>query len=300
MFLHESYQHQSSHSSSQNIPFSFLSLYFFLLFQAKTLRKLIQQTFKQVANLNDEQCIQKFLEILAPIYRYDKECFKCALGVSRVSLPPSLALPLTAVLACPPLAAWGTAVTSSPTSSSLSQQSSWVIQVELAIGPEEGISYLTDKGSTVSCKPRTAPATCDAVLEALLTPHCFCPPPPPPPPCHHQPTHLANFNQVQSIQYSAMEEKDRKGMLQLNVAGAAEVLPPSLFTDHCSSLSNISTSMTLAMKLSCLKAPTSCCHVFKQSRTCEKKLNTAKIFATKQVIVFSLCEIQVQSVQRER
>ncbi|XP_077937569.1 protein tyrosine kinase 2aa isoform X8 [Gasterosteus aculeatus] len=112
--------------------------------KAKTLRKLIQQTFKQVANLNDEQCILKFLEILAPIHRYDKECFKCALG------------------------------------------SSWVIQVELAIGPEEGISYLTDKGST--------------------------------------PTHLANFNQVQSIQYSAMEEKDRKGMLQLNVAGAAEPL----------------------------------------------------------------------------
>ncbi|XP_034560622.1 focal adhesion kinase 1-like isoform X8 [Notolabrus celidotus] len=112
--------------------------------KAKTLRKLIQQTFKQVANLNDEQCTLKFLEILAPIYRYDKECFKCALG------------------------------------------SSWVIQVELAIGPEEGISYLTDKGST--------------------------------------PTHLANFNQVQSIQYSAMEEKDRKGMLQLNVAGAAEPL----------------------------------------------------------------------------
>ncbi|XP_069372865.1 protein tyrosine kinase 2aa isoform X11 [Paralichthys olivaceus] len=112
--------------------------------KAKTLRKLIQQTFKQVANLNDEQCILKFLEILAPVYRYDKECFKCALG------------------------------------------SSWVIQVELAIGPEEGISYLTDKGST--------------------------------------PTHLANFNQVQSIQYSSMEEKDRKGMLQLNVAGAAEPL----------------------------------------------------------------------------
>uniref|UniRef100_A0A8C2WIC2 Focal adhesion kinase 1 n=1 Tax=Cyclopterus lumpus TaxID=8103 RepID=A0A8C2WIC2_CYCLU len=120
------------------------SLLFLSSLQAKTLRKLIQQTFKQVANLNDEQCILKFLEILTPIYRYDKECFKCALG------------------------------------------SSWVIQVELAIGPEEGISYLTDKGST--------------------------------------PTHLANFNQVQSIQYSAMEEKDRKAMLQLNVAGAAEPL----------------------------------------------------------------------------
>ncbi|XP_056438280.1 protein tyrosine kinase 2aa isoform X4 [Gadus chalcogrammus] len=112
--------------------------------KAKTLRKLIQQTFKQVANLNDEQSIMKFLEILSPVYRYDKECFKCALGLS------------------------------------------WVIQVELAIGPEEGISYLTDKGST--------------------------------------PTHLANFTQVQSIQYSAMEEKDRKGMLQVNVAGAAEPL----------------------------------------------------------------------------
>ncbi|XP_058502744.1 focal adhesion kinase 1-like isoform X4 [Solea solea] len=112
--------------------------------KAKTLRKQIQQTFKQFANFNDEQSIHKFFEILSPIYRFDKECFKCALG------------------------------------------SSWVISVELAIGPEEGISYLTDKGS--------------------------------------MPTHLANFNQVQSIQYSPMEEKDRKGMLQLNVAGAPEPL----------------------------------------------------------------------------
>ncbi|XP_078789578.1 focal adhesion kinase 1 isoform X27 [Oryzias latipes] len=113
--------------------------------KAKSLRKQIQQTFKQFANLNDEQSILKFFEIITPIYRFDKECFKCALG------------------------------------------SSWVISVDLAIGPEEGISYLTDKGLT-------------------------------------QPTHLANFNQVQSIQYSALEEKDRKGMLQLNVAGAPEPL----------------------------------------------------------------------------
>uniref|UniRef100_A0A672MFS8 Focal adhesion kinase 1 n=1 Tax=Sinocyclocheilus grahami TaxID=75366 RepID=A0A672MFS8_SINGR len=109
--------------------------------KAKSLRKLIQQTFKQFANLNDEQCILKFFEILSPIYRFDKECFKCALG------------------------------------------SSWVISVELAIGPEEGISYLTDKGSN--------------------------------------PTHLANFTQVQSIQF---EERDRKGMLQLDMAGAPEPL----------------------------------------------------------------------------
>uniref|UniRef100_A0A8C1XXW2 non-specific protein-tyrosine kinase n=1 Tax=Cyprinus carpio TaxID=7962 RepID=A0A8C1XXW2_CYPCA len=128
--------------------FTFKGLYLMLYFnykslslQAKSLRKLIQQTFKQFANLNDEQCILKFFEILSPIYRFDKECFKCALG------------------------------------------SSWVISVELAIGPEEGISYLTDKGSN--------------------------------------PTHLANFTQLQSIQF---EERDKKGMLQLDVAGAPEPL----------------------------------------------------------------------------
>ncbi|XP_073714759.1 protein tyrosine kinase 2aa isoform X4 [Misgurnus anguillicaudatus] len=112
--------------------------------KAKTLRKQIQQAFKQFANLNDEQSILKFFEILAPVYRFDKECFRCALG------------------------------------------SSWVISVDLAIGPEEGISYLTDKGST--------------------------------------PTHLANFTQVQSIQYSCVEERERKGVLQLDVAGAPEPL----------------------------------------------------------------------------
>ena len=50
--------------------------------QAKTLRKLIQQTFRQFANLNREESVLKFFEILSPVYRFDKECFKCALGVS--------------------------------------------------------------------------------------------------------------------------------------------------------------------------------------------------------------------------
>ncbi|KAM4688428.1 focal adhesion kinase 1 isoform 5-T5 [Discoglossus pictus] len=119
--------------------------------KTKTLRKLIQQTFRQFANLNREESILKFLEILSSVYSFHKECFKCALG------------------------------------------SSWIISVELAIGPEEGISYLTDKGSN--------------------------------------PTHLADFTQVQTIQYSNSEEKDRKGMLQLKIAGAPEpltVTAPSL------------------------------------------------------------------------
>ncbi|EMP37067.1 Focal adhesion kinase 1, partial [Chelonia mydas] len=93
--------------------------------KAKTLRKLIQQTFRQFAILNREESILKFFEILSPVYRFDKECFKCALG----------------------------------------------------------------------------------------------------------PTHLADFNQVQTIQYSNSEDKDRKGMLQLKIAGAPEpltVTAPSL------------------------------------------------------------------------
>ncbi|XP_042319760.1 focal adhesion kinase 1 isoform X10 [Sceloporus undulatus] len=119
--------------------------------KAKNLRKMIQQTFRQFANLNREESILKFFEILSPVYRFDKECFKCALG------------------------------------------SSWIISVELAIGPEEGISYLTDKGSN--------------------------------------PTHLADFHQVQTIQYSTSEDKDRKGVLQMKISGAPEpltVTAPSL------------------------------------------------------------------------
>lgn len=58
-----------------------------------------------------------------------------------------------------------------------------------------------------------------------------------------------------------MEEKDRKGMLQLNVAGAAEVLPPFLFPDTAVRF-QISPPFicipftTLAMKLSRLNTPT--------------------------------------------
>ena len=45
-------------------------------------------------------------------------------------------------------------------------------------------------------------------------------------PLSPQPTHLADFNQVQTIQYSNSEDKDRKGMLQLKIAGAPEVRMP--------------------------------------------------------------------------
>lgn len=112
----------------------------------------------------------------------------------------------------------------------LLQQSSWVIQVELAIGPEEGISYLTDKGSTVS---EASDVGTRSIQSSLCLVVCF------------QPTHLANFTQVQSIQYWAMEEKDRKGMLQLNVAGAAEVSPHSFCHTTLNESNHLRTAVSL-------------------------------------------------------
>ncbi|XP_053394577.1 focal adhesion kinase 1-like isoform X6 [Mercenaria mercenaria] len=62
--------------------------------------------------------------------------------------------------------------------------SGWSISMELVIGPDVGISYLTEKAST--------------------------------------PTHMADFSQVQSIQTLSLD--DGKGVLQLRIAGAAEPL----------------------------------------------------------------------------
>ncbi|XP_041484062.1 focal adhesion kinase 1-like isoform X3 [Lytechinus variegatus] len=107
----------------------------------KNLRKLILQYFKQFANLNEEQCVFKFFEVLTTVHRFDHEKFKCALGTG------------------------------------------WSISVELVIGPEDGISCLTDKAAT--------------------------------------PTKMADFDQVQSVQ-SLSTDNDKKGLLQLKIAGANE------------------------------------------------------------------------------
>ena len=64
--------------------------------QAKTLRKLIQQTFKQFANMNDEQSILHFLSILAPVQHFHQEYFTCALGV-RTAYAAALSLSHTAL-----------------------------------------------------------------------------------------------------------------------------------------------------------------------------------------------------------
>ncbi|CAH1775355.1 unnamed protein product [Owenia fusiformis] len=112
-------------------------------FKSKTLRKQVQQSFKQYAPLNQDECVLKFLEILLTQWKYRQENFKCALGVG------------------------------------------WSISVNLVIGPDVGISYLTEKASS--------------------------------------PTHMADFQHVQSIQTVA-SDNDLKGVLQLKIAGAVEPL----------------------------------------------------------------------------
>ncbi|KAL8623580.1 hypothetical protein ACOMHN_000185 [Nucella lapillus] len=108
----------------------------------KALRKLIQNHFRQYAQLSESECVYKFFETLFTVGNFNQERFKCALGCG------------------------------------------WSIDVEIVIGPDVGISYLTGKASS--------------------------------------PTHMAEFDQVQSIQTVSGEEG--KGLLQLKIAGATEPL----------------------------------------------------------------------------
>lgn len=108
----------------------------------KAMRKLIQNNFRQYAQLSESECVYKFFETLFTVTNFNQERFKCALG------------------------------------------SGWSIEVEIVIGPDVGISYLTGKASS--------------------------------------PTHMAEFVQVQSIQ--TVSGDDGKGILQLKIAGAVEPL----------------------------------------------------------------------------
>ena len=51
--------------------------------QAKVLRKLVQQTFKEYANLSVEECVFQFFEVLEKVWKFDEESFSCTLGVSH-------------------------------------------------------------------------------------------------------------------------------------------------------------------------------------------------------------------------
>ena len=54
-----------------------------MFLQAKVLRKLVQQTFKEYANLSVEECVFQFFEVLEKVWKFDEESFSCTLGVSH-------------------------------------------------------------------------------------------------------------------------------------------------------------------------------------------------------------------------
>ncbi|XP_056017629.1 focal adhesion kinase 1-like isoform X6 [Ostrea edulis] len=76
--------------------------------KSKNLRKLIQNHFKQYAQLKEHECVYKFFETLATVNKFDQERFKCNVGSTT----------------------------------------SWGISMEIVIGPEVGISYQTEKSSS--------------------------------------------------------------------------------------------------------------------------------------------------------
>ena len=95
----------------------------------KLLRKLIQQHFKKYADLQDLECMFKFFEILKSVYRFDQERYRCALGV-RITFKSGSRILFTDLF--PFL------------------QSGWSIPVELVIGAQQGISYMTDSAVQVN------------------------------------------------------------------------------------------------------------------------------------------------------
>ena len=53
------------------------------MLQPKALRKLIQNHFRQYAQLSESECVYKFFDTLFRVYNFNQERFKCALGVSE-------------------------------------------------------------------------------------------------------------------------------------------------------------------------------------------------------------------------
>lgn len=50
--------------------------------QSKNLRKLIQNHFKQYAQLKEHECVYKFFDTLSTVNKFNQERFRCNVGVS--------------------------------------------------------------------------------------------------------------------------------------------------------------------------------------------------------------------------
>lgn len=91
---------------------------------------------------------------------------------------------------------------------------SWGISMEIVIGPEVGISYQTEKSSSVS-SPGLDLIECFLLGNYPNSPSSLI--------CLHvfQPVHMADFSQVKSIQTTTQEDR---GILQIRIAGAVDPL----------------------------------------------------------------------------
>lgn len=48
--------------------------------------------YRQYAQNSDEECVFKFFETLANVWRFDHEIFPCSIGVAEISSAPSFYL----------------------------------------------------------------------------------------------------------------------------------------------------------------------------------------------------------------
>lgn len=49
---------------------------------------MIQQQFKKCGTLAESACMLKFLDLLRSVYRFDRERFRCEIGVRSFLLSP--------------------------------------------------------------------------------------------------------------------------------------------------------------------------------------------------------------------
>lgn len=69
-------------SSTQIGLNKFLPYYILESTKPKNLRKMIQQQYKKLSQTPEKECVLQFLNLVWSFYKYDKEQFKCSIGVS--------------------------------------------------------------------------------------------------------------------------------------------------------------------------------------------------------------------------
>lgn len=158
-----------------------MNLLFPVSLQSKNLRKLIQNHFKQYAQLKEHECVYKFFDTLSTVNKFNQERFRCNVGVSVLyqqlriiadfnihhhlynkkskssKKQKNISLRKTGYrlffkegylrMSVPYMKIWSSV---SCFEFYFQSTTSWGISMEIVIGPEVGISYQTEKSSSVS------------------------------------------------------------------------------------------------------------------------------------------------------